>query len=153
MSSLGSKYKKLVKQIERALVKSIVNHEQTLKPEVIKATPKREGDLRGSYKFAETEESKAAPDMIQYQIKFGSPETVDPVTGENYAASMHEWPTLRSKDSHLDKGPKKNDPDWTTPGTGPKFLQEPTLRTAPDWLKRVQSEYKKVEQKYPGGSK
>ena len=113
-------FAKYVRELDKTVEQSIKDHEEIIKPKIIAATPKDEGQLRDSYTFTETDNSKNRRGLVQYQIKFGP---VSGDNGENYAAEVHEWPANKR---------------WTTPGTGPKFLQRPVLETARDWLPILQ---------------
>ena len=131
--SIVRNFKRFERELIDAVKDSIEEHEERIKPQIISATPQDTGQLRESYKFGETDNSQESSKMLQYRISFGP---VQGDNGENYAAEVHEWP---------------NNKNWTTEGTGHKFLQRPVLETAQDWLSRLRESYKKLESSFSGG--
>tara|TARA_R100000789_G_scaffold41611_1_gene43141 strand:+ start:15708 stop:16067 length:360 start_codon:yes stop_codon:yes gene_type:complete len=79
--------------------------EKDLKPLADSYTPKDTGDLRGSY-LSELLPTKAPGSVFTYRISYGN--GLVGSNGENYAAEVHDWPS---------------DKNWTTPGTGPRYLE------------------------------
>lgn len=104
MGKLTRNFKKYLTDLDTAVKRGVSDWEEVLKEAAMEYTPKDTGALRGSY-LASIEPTSGRYG-VRYLIKFGN-ELIG-AEGKNYAAEVHEWP---------------DDKNWTTPGTGPRFLE------------------------------
>jgi len=138
-------FKKFEKNINKAFAKAIESYEEKVKDQILSVTPNRTGDLRGSYNF---QEDPTPGNGVTYVLSFGDSSTVDPDTGENYAALIHQWPEGMSQENLSGNGPMKVNPTWTTPGTGPNYILGPITQTSTQFLQEIAKSWRQLETQY-----
>lgn len=139
-------FKKFEKEVNKAFAKAIKSYEEKIKDQILSVTPNRTGDLRSSYNFQEdTSDTRSGP---SYVLSFGDSTTIDPDTGENYAALIHQWPEGMSQENLSGNGPMRVNPTWTTPGTGPNYVLGPIAQTSTQLLQEIAKSWRQLETQY-----
>lgn len=125
MPKLSSNFLKYLVNLDKAVKKGTADWEKLVKASSQELTPKDTGALRESY-LASIEPKVGLG--VKYTIKYGNGLVGD--SGKNYAAEVHEWP---------------DDKNWTTPGTGPRFLERALWENSSDLIRRVKAEAMKIK--------
>ena len=139
-------FKKFEKEINKAFSKAIEAYEREVKDQILSVTPNRTGDLRSSYNFQQ--DTSAPTTEVSYVLSFGDTNTIDPDTGENYAALIHQWPEGMDQENLSGNGPMKINPNWTTPGTGPNYILGPITQTSTQLLQSIAKSWRQLERQY-----
>lgn len=139
-------FKKFEKDINKAFSRAIESYEDQIKDQILSVTPNRSGDLRASYNFQE--DTTTPKTEVTYVLSFGDSSTVDPETGENYAAQIHQWPEGMDQSNLSGNGPMSVNPNWTTPGTGPNYILGPIAQTSRQLLQTMSRSWKQLEREY-----
>ena len=144
-------FRKFEEDINKAFSKAIGAYEKEIKDQILSVTPNRSGNLRASYNF---QEDIAAPKTeVSYVLSFGDNTTIDPDTGENYAAEIHQWPEGMDQSNLSGNGPMSINPNWTTPGTGPNYILGPIAQTSKQLLQNMARSWKILERDYNSRNK
>lgn len=116
MAKLRRNMQRLLGKVKSDINSGIKDWEQEVFQFSQAITPRDTGSLRASY--------LATPEInlsgITWLIKYGNGLVGD--GGKNYAAEVHEWPDSKN---------------FTTPGTGPRFLETAKLALAGTLLQAV----------------